>query len=150
MTSIKPGDKFQIETQTSTAICTTKEGQPCGGGGQIQSKFSLLTTEKNDNIIRGNSQGVIQGSDLDGLMDVDGSSSKTVTINLDQFSFEYDINKRLLSLAGNDNEWRIKVVGSVGDFKNDQTQIKLIIHLTKKNGDIIIADMKGLYHPWIE
>jgi hypothetical protein len=50
-------------------------------------------------------------------MDVDGSSSKTVTINLDQFSFEYDINKRLLSLAGNDNEWRIKAVWSVGDQK---------------------------------
>jgi hypothetical protein len=36
------------------------------------------------------------------------------------------------------------------ETKNDQTQIKLTIHLTKKNGDIITADMKGLYHPWIE
>lgn len=144
MTSMKPGGKFQIETQTNTATCLNPEGINCGVG-TLKAKFHILIIEKNGNIVRGNSQGVIEGSGCNELLTGDDSSNKNITIDLDQLSFEYNTNKRLLSIAGNDNEWRFNAVGTVEDFTNNKTKFDINIELTAVNGDVITAEMTDVY-----
>ena len=134
---IQPSAVARITTNTGITTCETTEGESCGVG-TAKAQFRLLIKDVEDGFSTGVAQGVIS---IHGTAD----DNRKIVRTFDNLSFEYDSNGRFLSIAGNDNEWRIDAVGTVGEFKNGKAKIDIDLNIVNPAGVIFFVEsLKGI------